>query len=68
MQGVRKRVITLESIMELPAPPQATKVMFLLANMPTEARTNPTVEMARINLKGWQQSRWPGREGQEGGL
>lgn len=49
-------------------PPRAARVMLLLANMPTEARANLTVEMASINLKGWQQSRWLGRESQEGRL
>ena len=61
-------MINHESVVQLPAPSQAARVMLLLVNMPTEARANPAVEMASINLKGWQQGRWPGREGQEGGL
>lgn len=40
----------------------------LLTNMPTEARANPGMEMASINLKGWQQGRGPRRQGQERGL
>lgn len=49
------------SIRKLPVPPQAVRVIMLLANMPTEARTNPGTEMASINLKGLQQCRWPWR-------
>lgn len=40
----------------------------LLANMPTEARANPGMEMASINLEGWQQGRGPRRQGRERGL